>query len=63
LMGVRQAGRGELDMTEVLREPELLFAARKEAEKLLEGDPGLSRPENRLLKQLLEPTWTRPLSL
>jgi ATP-dependent DNA helicase RecG len=35
LMGIRQAGAGELDFKEMLREPELLMTAKREAEKIL----------------------------
>jgi len=50
LMGTKQAGAGELDFTEMFREPELLVAAKKEADALVASDPTLSRPENRFLK-------------
>ena len=50
LMGTKQAGAGELDFAEMFREPELLVAAKKEADALVASDPTLSRPENRFLK-------------
>jgi ATP-dependent DNA helicase RecG len=50
LMGVRQAGVGELDFREMMREPELLVSAKREAEQILASDPDLLNPENRLLK-------------
>ena len=49
LMGTKQAGAGELDFAEMFREPELLVAAKKEADALVASDPTLSRPENRFL--------------
>jgi len=49
LMGTKQAGAGELDFAEMFREPELLIAAKKEADALVASDPTLSRPENRFL--------------
>ncbi len=50
LMGTKQAGAGELDFAEMFREPELLVAAKKEADALVASDPTLSRPENRFLR-------------
>ena len=61
LMGVRQSGAGELDFREIFEEPELLITAKKEAERLLESDPEISRPENRPLWGMLESTFTEPL--
>jgi len=49
LMGTKQSGAGELDFAEMFREPELLVAAKKEADALVASDPTLSRPENRFL--------------
>ncbi|MCP4666038.1 MAG: hypothetical protein GY849_06700 [Deltaproteobacteria bacterium] len=63
LMGIRQAGVGELDFREMIREPELLMSARKEAEQILDSDPGLSRPENRLLKEMARSMSGRPLEI
>lgn len=53
IMGIRQAGSGELDFCDMLREPELLAAAKKSAERLLEEDPDLSKPENKRLRQII----------
>jgi ATP-dependent DNA helicase RecG len=50
LMGTKQSGAGELDFAEMFREPELLVAAKKEADALVASDPTLSRPENRFLR-------------
>ena len=63
LMGFRQAGAGELDFREMFREPELLMAAKREAEIVLDGDPELSKPENHKLRIMLEMQWDRPLDL
>jgi len=54
LMGIRQAGAGELDLGEILREPELLVAANREAERIVHSDPDLSRPENRILREIAQ---------
>lgn len=53
LMGTRQAGAGELDLGAVFREPELLMAAKEEAQRILRADPQLLRPENHKLKGLV----------
>ncbi len=63
LMGLRQAGVGELDFREMLREPELLMSAKREAEQILEADPDLSRPENRLLKNMAQSMSGGPLDI
>jgi ATP-dependent DNA helicase RecG len=60
LTGTVQAGTGELDISEIFREPELLKGAKKEAEKILASDPDLSLPENRILRQMVKTTHTGP---
>jgi len=55
LMGTLQTGTGEIDFMEAFREPKLLIASKKEAERVIESDPELLRPENRNLRQLVEP--------
>jgi ATP-dependent DNA helicase RecG len=61
LMGMRQAGAGELDFKEVFREPELLKAAKREAEGVIESDPELSGPEHQALKQMIQ--WSPKTAL
>ena len=61
--GTRQAGVGELDLTEMMREPELLLAAKREAHALIASDPGLLQPENRHLKAMVESLLAKPLDL
>lgn len=60
LSGLRQAGAGELDFREMLREPDLLMAAKKACEQILSKDPDLSRPEHNLLKTLIVSGETGP---
>jgi ATP-dependent DNA helicase RecG len=60
LMGVSQAGPGELDFTELFRDPELLIAAKTEAERVLEFDPELSSPESHFLREMVESTFAGP---
>ena len=54
LVGLRQSGPGELDMTEVITNPNLLMAAKAIAERILARDPGLSHGANALLRKQLE---------
>jgi len=62
-MGVKQAGTGERDLMDAIRDPSLLMAAREEAEKIVRDDPGLIKPSNRPLRDLLEPEWKKPLEI
>ena len=61
--GTRQAGVGELDLTEMMRESELLLAAKREAHGLIASDPELLQPENRHLKVMVESLLAKPLDL
>lgn len=54
LMGTKQAGSGELEFSEMFRQPELLMAAKNEAERVLDSDPELSNPENRILRNIIQ---------
>jgi ATP-dependent DNA helicase RecG len=54
LMGTLQTGTGEIDFMEAFREPKLLITSKKEAERVIESDPELLRPENRNLRQMVE---------
>jgi len=60
-MGIRQAGAGELDLTEMFREPELLLVAKRKAYMLVDSDPALSRPENRMLSKIIQVPRGTPL--
>jgi ATP-dependent DNA helicase RecG len=63
LMGLRQAGVGELNFREMLREPELLMAAKREADNIVASDPELSRPENRLVREIARSMSSGPLDI
>ena len=63
LTGMRQAGMGELDVSEMIREHTLLLDAQKEAERLIADDPDLERPEQRHLKVIMESILAKPLDL
>ncbi|MBW1819767.1 MAG: ATP-dependent DNA helicase RecG [Deltaproteobacteria bacterium] len=60
LTGLRQAGAGELDFRDMLREPELLMAAKTACENILAEDPDLMRPEHAMLKTMIESDKTGP---
>ncbi|MDY6971947.1 MAG: ATP-dependent DNA helicase RecG, partial [Thermodesulfobacteriota bacterium] len=53
LMGIRQAGAGELHFEEMFREADLLITAKREAGRLLDSDPELSDPENAILRDMI----------
>jgi ATP-dependent DNA helicase RecG len=63
LTGLKQAGAGEWGQWAALSDPGLLMAAREEAIRIVDEDPGLSRAPNRSLRDLIEPEWRRPLEL
>ena len=63
LIGIRQAGLGELDLDEMMREPDLLLLAKEKADLLLDSDPELADPAHRGLKNFIESILTRPIDL
>jgi ATP-dependent DNA helicase RecG len=63
LIGMRQTGLGELDVEELMREPEFLVRAKDEAQRLLDADPALLLPANRALKTFVEAVLTKPVDL
>ncbi len=63
LTGVKQAGMGELDFTEMMRESELLLKAKREAGRLIDSDPDLFHPENVPLKVIVESLLAKPSDL
>jgi ATP-dependent DNA helicase RecG len=54
--GTRQSGLPDLKMAR-LSDTQLLETARREARLLFDGDPGLSRPEHRLLAKEFDRIW------
>ena len=54
-MGTRQSGLPLLSLANLVRDQQILAAARKDAAWLLERDPDLEHPENRGLRSLLNP--------
>jgi ATP-dependent DNA helicase RecG len=61
--GTRQHGLPELQVADVRKETVLLKAARTEALALLEADPQLRRPQNRLLRAELIRRFGKSLQL
>ncbi|MBW1803007.1 MAG: ATP-dependent DNA helicase RecG [Deltaproteobacteria bacterium] len=61
LTGMRQAGAGELDFSEMLKEPEWLFKAKQAAEQMVEKDPQCLRQANSRLKGLVDSILSRPI--
>jgi len=63
LTGMRQAGMGELDFTEIVREQELLLRAKREARRLIDADPDLLHPDHNQLKGMVQSVLAKPLDL
>jgi ATP-dependent DNA helicase RecG len=63
LMGMRQSGLGELDISEMIQEQELLISAKREAQLLLASDPGLQKSEHRLLRDMIESILDKTMDL
>jgi ATP-dependent DNA helicase RecG len=54
LLGARQAGVPRLRYGDLHQHTELLLEARRHADAVLDGDPGLVRPENAALRRALD---------
>jgi ATP-dependent DNA helicase RecG len=63
LIGMRQAGLGEVDLSEMMREPDLLVQAKETADSLLEADPQLIQPQHRGLKRFVDSILAKPIDL
>ena len=63
LIGMKQTGLGEVDLSEMMREPELLLLAKEKADLLLDSDPELADPLNHALKSFVESILARPIDL
>jgi hypothetical protein len=60
---MKQTGLGELDLSEMMREPDLLLLAKEKAELLLASDPELADPRNRALSSFVDSILARPVDL
>ncbi len=54
LLGARQHGLPDLKLVDIVRDISMIRKARKDAEKILEADPGLERPSHRAIRLELE---------
>ncbi len=61
LTGMKQAGMGELDYLDIMRDRELLSKAKEEAQRLIGADPDLLSPEHHPLKRIVESVLSIPL--
>ena len=62
-LGTRQSGLADFRLANLIRDSELLLAARKEAMDWLARDPVLQRPESKPLKTILHRRWGERLEL
>ena len=62
-LGTRQSGLPDFAVAELARDQVILQDAREEAFRLVQEDPGLSKPENAALKDQLLNRWRGRLSL
>ncbi len=63
LLGMKQTGLGEMDLSEMMRDPDLLLLAKEKADLLLDSDPELADPGNRALRSFVESILARPIDL
>ncbi len=63
LTGTRQSGAGELDISEMIMNQDLLIEARNEARALIESDPDLSQPGHYYLKNMIDGILKKPLDI
>ncbi|MDE0297391.1 MAG: ATP-dependent DNA helicase RecG [Candidatus Poribacteria bacterium] len=61
--GTRQSGLPNLRLANLIQDAPLLEAAKTEANRLAEADPGLRQPGHQLLKRLLRTHWKENLEL
>ncbi|MDE0506776.1 MAG: ATP-dependent DNA helicase RecG [Candidatus Poribacteria bacterium] len=61
--GTRQSGLPNLRLANLIQDAPLLEAAKTEANRLAQADPGLRQPEHQLLKRLLRTHWKENLEL
>jgi ATP-dependent DNA helicase RecG len=62
-LGTRQSGLGDFRLANLLRDAEILSAARKEAQLYLAKDPDLTSPESAGLREVLLHQWGKRLQL
>jgi len=62
-MGIRQSGLPDFRVANIIRDAAILNDARKEAFRLVQGDPTLEKPEHKDLSLVLEKRWKGKLEL
>jgi len=63
LVGTRQAGLGELDLQEIMREEDLFAKARQYALEMIDADPDLELPEHDRLRRFVRSVLARPIDV
>jgi ATP-dependent DNA helicase RecG len=61
LIGLRQAGLGDLDLAEIMEEADLLTKAKEAATFLIDKDPDLTHPGNRAIRAVIEAILAKPM--
>ncbi|MBI1860659.1 MAG: ATP-dependent DNA helicase RecG [Deltaproteobacteria bacterium] len=56
-LGTRQSGGTGFRLGDIVRDGRLLNTAHEEASRLLVEDPGLEKPEHKILKKMVETRW------
>ena len=62
-MGTRQSGLPDFRIANLIRDGRILQEAKNSARELVDEDPGLEKPEHRLLKEILMQRWAGRLEL
>ncbi|MEF3254778.1 MAG: DNA helicase RecG, partial [Deferribacterales bacterium] len=63
IFGTRQSGLPEFRFTNIIKDSGILLRAREDAREILEKDPLLSLPENRIIKENLKIRWRETYDL
>ncbi|MDP3016194.1 MAG: ATP-dependent DNA helicase RecG [Deltaproteobacteria bacterium] len=61
--GIRQSGLPDFRVAHLIRDTQILIEARREAFRLVQGDPDLERPSHSALKDALKKRWKGRLEL
>jgi ATP-dependent DNA helicase RecG len=61
--GTRQAGMPDLKVANIAKDVKYLELARKEAFRVAEEDPTLSKPDHQALKKVLQEKWRENLEM
>ncbi|MDR2400251.1 MAG: ATP-dependent DNA helicase RecG, partial [Deferribacteraceae bacterium] len=56
-LGVKQSGLPEFEYADITKDTAIYRSAREDAELIIQGDPKLESPENKLLKDVLQNRW------